>query len=118
MPHESTPHDAVLVDARTELAAARRLCQLLATAAVPVPVIAVLNAAGLVVVSGQWAVHDILLRGAGPAAIDARLRLLSTRPGTDTTTGDAVVRGELVIDEATYTARLNGRALELTYTEF
>jgi DNA-binding response OmpR family regulator len=63
-------------------------------------------------------VHDILLRGAGPAEIDARLRLLSTRPGSATTPGGAVVLGELVIDEATYTAQFKGRALELTYKEF
>jgi DNA-binding response OmpR family regulator len=115
---DRAPHDAVLVDARTDLAAARRLCRLLATAAVPVPVVAVLNVAGLVVVSREWAVHDILLRGAGPAEIDARLRLLSTRPGSATTPGGAVVLGELVIDEATYTAQFKGRALELTYKEF
>jgi DNA-binding winged helix-turn-helix (wHTH) protein len=45
--------------------------------------------------------------------------LLKTRPGADTQAGGgALVLGELIIDEATYTARLRGRALELTYKEF
>jgi DNA-binding response OmpR family regulator len=116
---DTAPHDAVLVDARTQLAAARRLCRILATAGVQTPVIAVLTEGGLSVVSSQWALHDILLTSAGPAEIDARLRLLPTsaahnqRPGAD-----ALVLGELVIDKPHYTAWLRGRDLRLTYTEF
>ncbi|MDQ2709059.1 MAG: response regulator transcription factor, partial [Actinomycetota bacterium] len=84
------------------------------------PVVAVLTEGGLVAVSGEWAVDDILLPGAGPAEIDARLRLLRARPGSDGSgaSSGALVLGELVIDEQTYTARLKGRALELTYKEF
>ena len=116
---DAGPHDAVLVDARTDLVAARGLCRLLGTTGMEVPVVAVLTEGGLVAVSSEWAVDDILLPGAGPAEIDARLRLLRSRPGADTQAGgSALVLGELVIDEATYTARLKGRALELTYKEF
>jgi DNA-binding response OmpR family regulator len=32
--------------------------------------------------------------------------------------GNSLILGELVIDEATYTARLRGRPLDLTYKEF
>jgi len=116
---DAGPHDAVLVDARTDLVAARGLCRLLGTTGMEVPVVAVLTEGGLVAVSSEWAIDDILLPGAGPAEIDARLRLLRSRPGADTQAGgSALVLGELVIDEATYTARLKGRALELTYKEF
>jgi DNA-binding response OmpR family regulator len=116
---DAGPHDAVLVDARSDLVAARGLCRLLGTTGMEVPVVAVLTEGGLVAVSSEWAVDDILLPGAGPAEIDARLRLLRTRPGSDSQSGGgALVLGELVIDEATYTARLKGRALELTYKEF
>jgi DNA-binding response OmpR family regulator len=108
----------VLVDARTDLVAARGLCRLLGSTGLEVPVVAVLNEGGLVAVSGEWAVDDILLPGAGPAEVDARLRLLRSRAGADAGSGGALVLGELVIDEATYTARLRGRALELTYKEF
>jgi DNA-binding response OmpR family regulator len=116
---DAGPHDAVLVDARADLVAARGLCRLLGTTGMEVPVVAVLTEGGLVAVSSEWAIDDILLPGAGPAEIDARLRLLRSRAGADTQAGgSALVLGELVIDEATYTARLKGRALELTYKEF
>jgi DNA-binding response OmpR family regulator len=109
----------VLVDARTDLVAARSLCRLLGSTGTDVPVIAVLTEGGLVAVSGEWVVDEILLPSAGPAEVDARLRLLRSRPGGDAaSTGGALVLGELVIDEATYAARLRGRLLELTYKEF
>jgi len=116
---DAGPHDAVLVDARYNLVAARGLCRLLGTTGMEVPVIAVLTEGGLVAVSSDWTIHDILLPSSGPAEIDARLRLLRARPGTETSSGSgALVLGELVIDDATYAARLRGRALELTYKEF
>jgi DNA-binding response OmpR family regulator len=116
---DAGPHDAVLVDARTDLVAARSLCRLLGSTGTDIPVIAVLTEGGLVAVSGEWVVDEILLPSAGPAEVDARLRLLRSRPGGDAaSTGGALVLGELVIDEATYAARLRGRLLELTYKEF
>ena len=116
---DAGPHDAVLVDARTDLVAARSLCRLLGSTGMDVPVIAVLTEGGLVAVSGEWVVDEILLPATGPAEVDARLRLLKSRPGADAgRDGGALVLGELVIDEATYAARLRGRLLELTYKEF
>ena len=56
---------------------------------------------------------------AGPAEVDARLRLLTTRGPAGVDGADGALRlGELVIDEATYMARLRGRPLDLTYKEF
>jgi DNA-binding response OmpR family regulator len=116
---DAGPHDTVLIDARTDLVAARGLCRLLRTTSVEVPIVAVLTEGGLVAVSSEWALDDVLLSSAGPAEIDARLRLVRSRQGSDTQPGGgAVVLGELVIDEATYTTRLRGRPLELTYKEF
>ncbi|ANY06407.1 winged helix-turn-helix transcriptional regulator [Pseudonocardia sp. HH130630-07] len=116
---DAGPHDAVLVDARSDLVAARSLCRLLGSTGTDVPVIAVLNEGGLVAVSGEWVVDEILLPDTGPAEVDARLRLLRSRPGAEAAAGGgALVLGELVIDEATYSARLKGRLLELTYKEF
>ena len=98
---DAGPHDAVLVDARTDLVAARSLCRLLGSTGTDVPVIAVLTEGGLVAVSGEWVVDEILLPGTGPAAVDARLRLLKSRAGADSgADGGALVLGELVIDEA------------------
>jgi DNA-binding response OmpR family regulator len=116
---EAGPYDAVLVDARIDLAGARSLCRLMASSGVEVPVVAVVNEGGLVAVNAEWGVDEILLPGAGPAEVDARLRLVRSRRSDNSSGGDGALQlGELVIDESTYTARLRGRPLDLTYKEF
>ncbi|MQA07784.1 MAG: DNA-binding response regulator [Pseudonocardiaceae bacterium] len=119
---DAGPRDAILVDARQDLAGAKSLCRLLAGAgegAAGVPVIAIVSEGGLVALSSEWRTDDIVLPTAGPAEVDARLRLITTRTAAGQSGGDGTLRvGELVIDEGTYTARLRRRALELTYKEF
>ena len=85
-----------------------------------VPVVAVVNEGGLVAINVDWGLDDILLPGTGPAEIDARLRLLVGRRGGAANQENVgkITLGELVIDEGTYTARLRGRPLDLTYKEF
>lgn len=117
---EAGSADIVIVDARSDLAAARGLCRLIGTTGASVPVVAVVNEGGLVAVNVDWGIDEILLPGTGPAEIDARLRLLAGRRGgpADAESVGKVSLGELVIDEGTYTARLRGRPLDLTYKEF
>lgn len=113
--------DVVVVDARSDLASAKSLCRLLKGAGEAdnsTPVIAVVGEGGLVAVSSEWRTDDIVLPTAGPAELDARLRLVTTRESASATAGTELRVGDLVIDEATYTARLRRRALELTYKEF
>ncbi|MGW5051029.1 winged helix-turn-helix domain-containing protein [Actinokineospora sp. NPDC004072] len=110
--------DAVIVDARTDLAAAKGLCRLLTSGGDSAPVIAVVNEGGLVAITADWRIDEILLPGAGPAEVDARLRLLGSRGQAGGGADGALRLGELVIDEATYAARLRGRPLDLTYKEF
>ena len=85
-----------------------------------VPVVAVVNEGGLVAVNVEWGLDEILLPSTGPAEIDARLRLLVGRRGgvANQENLGKISLGELVIDEGTYTARLRGRPLDLTYKEF
>lgn len=109
------PHQAVLVDARHDLAARRELCRLLSAG--DVPVVAVVTEGGLVTINAEWGVDEILLPAAGPAEVDARLRLLTSKRA-EPAGGDSLTVGDLAIEEDTYTARLKGRALELTYKEF
>jgi DNA-binding response OmpR family regulator len=60
-----------------------------------------------------------VLDTAGPAELEARLRLaLERRAKTAAPAQDHVHVGDLTIDESTYTARLQGRSLDLTYKEF
>ncbi|MEO6881705.1 MAG: response regulator transcription factor [Mycobacteriaceae bacterium] len=112
--------EVALVDARTNLVAARGLCRLLGSTGAGLPVVAVLNEGGLVAVSADWGCDDVLLPATGPAEIDARLRLLLGRHAAAAAgeVSGTVSLGELVIDENTYTARLRGRPLDLTYKEF
>ena len=78
---EAGTADVAIVDARTDLAAARGLCRLLGTTGTSVPVVAVVNEGGLVAVNVEWGIDEILLPSTGPAEIDARLRLLVGRRG-------------------------------------
>ena len=117
---EAGSADVAIVDARTDLAAARGLCRLLGTTGAAVPVVAVVNEGGLVAINVEWGIDEILLPGTGPAEIDARLRLLVARRGgtADQESAGKIALGELTIDEGTYTARLRGKPLDLTYKEF
>ena len=112
--------DAVLVDARRDLAGARSLCRLLRTTGVTAPLFVVLTEGGLVALTAEWGVDDVLLDSTGPAEVDARLRLATGKKAETAPDSDpGVVRaGELTIDEGTYTCRLRGRALDLTFKEF
>ncbi|MFW5471261.1 response regulator transcription factor [Knoellia sp. CPCC 206435] len=112
--------DAVLVDARRELAMARSLCRVIRTTGLSAPLFAVLTEGGLAGLTPEWGIDDVLLDTAGPAEVEARLRLAVARA----LEGDAVeddvriTAGALVIDEATYSVRLRGSVLDLTYKEF
>ena len=70
-----SPVDAILVDARTNLVAARNLCRLLNTTGLDCPLIAVLTEGGAAALTPEWQVTDFLLTTAGPAEVEARLRL-------------------------------------------
>ncbi len=118
---DTGPVDAVLVDARRDLLAAKALCRLLRTTGPGAPLFAVLTEGGLAAVSAEWGLDDVVLDSAGPAEVDTRLRLAIGRQlavaGAQADPG--VVRaGELTIDEGTYTCRLRGRPLDLTFKEF
>lgn len=112
--------DALLVDARKDLAGARSLCRLLRTTGVTAPLFAVLTEGGLVALTAEWGVDDVLLDSAGPAEVDARLRLATGKKAEAAPDAEpGVVRaGDLTIDEGTYTCRLRGRVLDLTFKEF
>jgi DNA-binding response OmpR family regulator len=111
--------DAVLVDARRDLVRTRAFLRLLAAVGVTAPVLAVLTEGGLIAVTGEWSVDDVVLDTAGPAELDARLRLAVERRASVSEQSDGRLEiGDLVIDEATYSARLGGRSLDLTYKEF
>jgi len=117
----SPPADVILVDARRELAAGKSLCRMLRATGISVPLLAILTEGGLAGLTAEWGVDDVLLDTAGPAEVEARLRLaigsLALSADDDQVSGK-ITAGELVIDEASYSARIGGRLLDLTYKEF
>ncbi len=113
--------DLVLVDGRTELARARDLCRLIHTTGSDAPVLLVTTEGGLAAVHADWGFDDILLTSAGPAEVEARLRLAIGRlqARREPPPEAHVIRtGEVTVDDATYTAKVGGRVLDLTYKEF
>src|SRR5499427_8623443 len=111
--------DAVLVDARHDLVRARALCRLLRGAGIEVPLLAVLTEGGLAAVTADWGTDDVIINTAGPAEVEARLRLAIGRQASLAPAApDEIRSGDLAIDEATYSARLRNRPLDLTFKEF
>ncbi len=110
--------DVLLVDGRRDLASARSLCRLIRTTGIDIPLLLVTTEGGLVGVSSDWGIDDFVLESAGPAELDARLRLAIGRLVVDEEASGEIRSGDVVIDEHSYTARLRGRALDLTFKEF
>lgn len=103
-----------LLDARHNLIGARALCRVLADAA-PCPLLVVVEPDGLAALNADWGFADFLLTTIAPGELAARLQVRLTAPDSDTR---VVSAGGIEIDEGSYTARLHGRPLDLTYTEF
>ncbi|MFF0294134.1 response regulator transcription factor [Kitasatospora sp. NPDC004615] len=111
--------DVILVDGRRDLPQIRSLCQLLRSTGIGSPLILVVTEGGLAAVTAEWGIDDVLLDTAGPAEVEARLRLALGRLQVAVDDSPMEIRnGELSVDEATYSAKLKGRVLDLTFKEF
>lgn len=109
--------DVILVDARTDLAGAKSLCKILHATGLSVPLMIVVTEGGLAAVNSEWGADDLLLATAGPAEVDTRIRLAIGGKTDDRLTSKISASG-VVIDEASYSAKVRGRSLDLTYKEF
>jgi DNA-binding response OmpR family regulator len=111
--------DAVLVDARRDLVQAKRLLQALRRAENKIPVLVIVTEGGWAAIAADWGADDVILHTAGPGEVEARIRLsLGRAAGAVPEQSGEIRSGELVINEATYSARMNGRSLDLTFKEF
>jgi DNA-binding response OmpR family regulator len=114
----NTPNcDLIFIDARRDLASARSLCKILKTTGIGVPIVLVLTEGGLTAVSAEWGAADVVLETAGPAEVDTRIRLAIGRQVQEQSSSKIQASG-VVIDEASYSARVHGRPLDLTFKEF
>jgi len=117
---DAPPADAVLVDARRELAHAKSLCRVLHTTGLDCPLLVIVTEGGLAALTADWGADEVIVHTAGPAEVEARVRLaIGRRAGRLADAApDEIRSGDLTIDEATYAARLRGRILDLTFKEF
>ncbi|MFE0371455.1 two-component system response regulator GlnR [Streptomyces tendae] len=111
--------DVILVDGRRDLPQIRSLCQLLRSTGLSCPLVLIVTEGGLAAVTADWGIDDVLLDTAGPAEVEARLRLATGRQQLGGDDSPMEIRnGDLSVDEATYSAKLKGRVLDLTFKEF
>ncbi len=113
--------DAVLVDGRHDLAQVRSLTRVIRTTGIECPLILILTEGGLAVAASDWGMDDVILTTAGPAELEARLRLGIGRVAAAMEGDDeshVISSSGLVVDESTYTAKLENRTLDLTFKEF
>ncbi|WP_426512641.1 winged helix-turn-helix transcriptional regulator [Dactylosporangium sp. McL0621] len=111
--------DVVLIDARRKLIEARGACRMLRTTGLRVPMLAVVEEAGLVGVGVDWGLDDVVLADAGPAEVESRLRLATQAASAAAGASAGLINaGALSINPDTYAAKLKGRSLDLTYKEF
>jgi DNA-binding response OmpR family regulator len=112
----------LLVDGRQDLAQARDLCRLIRTTGSDAPVLLVVTEGGLAVVAHDWGMDDVVLHTCGPAELEARIKLalgrLAAQRDSDDPEAHVIRSGEVVVDDATYTARIGSRPLDLTFKEF
>lgn len=106
--------DITFLDSRRDLHGAKALSRLLETTGRTSPLILVASDGVLPALSADWNSDDFVLADAGPAELDARIRLaiekqVKLKPES---------HSGVSIDEETYTARANGRRLDLTFKEF
>lgn len=119
---EAPDSDLLLVDARQDLAHARDLCRLIRTTGTDVPVLLIVTEGSLSVVNHDWGMDDVVLLTCGPAELEARIKLaigrLKARREAADPEAHVIRSGEVVVDEATYTAKIGSRILDLTFKEF
>ena len=114
--------DCIIIDARRDLPAAKSFTKLITATGVSTPLIIITTEGGLSAINADWGITDVILDTAGPAEVDARIRIVI---GKDAITQLAknpslkeIRSGEVVIDEDSYTAKIKGRTLDLTFKEF
>jgi DNA-binding response OmpR family regulator len=108
--------DVAIIDARTDLAAARGVCRRLSANEPSVAVVAVVAPADFVAVDVDWHFDDVMLPTAPADELQARLRLAITRRRSAL---DGILKfGDLLLHPASFTASLHGEAMGLTLTEF
>ena len=110
--------DLIFLDARRDLTGSKSLATLLLTTGLSAPLIVVVTEGGMAAISHEWGADDIILDSAGPAEIDARIRLSLERGSKGSDSNELISASGVVIDDATYSAKVHGKPMDLTFKEF
>jgi len=114
--------DCIIIDARRELPTVKSFTKLITTTGVSTPLIIVTTEGGLSAINADWGITDVILDTAGPAEVDARIRIVIGKDAIDQLAKNPSLKeirsGDVVIDEDSYTAKIKGRTLDLTFKEF
>lgn len=119
--------DLVVVDAVTDLVAGHGALRTLAAMGLESPVLTVVDDAGLGLLDEGWPTDDIIVATARPGELAARVRRLLSRPAPRRTpapveavapTRRAEGSHDVLVDEASWTVRVAGNPLDLTFKEF
>jgi DNA-binding response OmpR family regulator len=105
------------LDARRDLASSKSLSKILIATGLSAPLIVIISEGGLAAINSEWGATDIILDSAGPAEIETRIKLAISRL-KQTGQNDTINSSGVVIDETSYSAKVHGRPLDLTYKEF
>jgi len=114
--------DCIIIDARRDLPTAKSFTKLITTTGVSTPLIIITTEGGLSATNADWGITDVILDTAGPAEVDARIRIAIGKDAIEqlakNTSLKEIRSGDVVIDEDSYTAKIKGRTLDLTFKEF
>ncbi len=114
--------DCIFVDARRDLPNTKAFTKLISTTGVSTPIVVITTEGGLSAINADWQIADVILDTAGPAEVDARIRIAVGKDALSKVLKDPslgeIKSGEVAIDESSYTAKIKGRTLDLTYKEF
>jgi len=114
--------DCLLIDSRRDLPAAKSFTKLITSTGVDVPIMVITTEGGLSAINADWGTDDVILDTAGPAEVDARIRIVIGQSAIARLAGNPsageIRSGEVLIDESSYTAKIKGRVLDLTFKEF
>lgn len=114
--------DCIFVDARRDLPNTKAFTKLITTTGVSTPIVVITTEGGLSAINSDWQIADVILDTAGPAEVDARIRIVIGKDALVQLAKNPSLKeirsGEVVIDEDSYTAKIKGRTLDLTFKEF
>ena len=114
--------DCIIIDARRDLPTVKSFTKLITTTGVSTPLIVITTEGGLSAINADWGITDVILDTAGPAEVDARIRIVIGKDAIEQLAKNPSLKeirsGDVVIDEDSYTAKIKGRTLDLTFKEF